>query len=422
MKRCMHIGYSIVVLCVGLIVVDFVAGRVFHLGVREVSRTMQPYFLSGHYYVFLNSRRGLEVRSKEGPAASGYVRRGGIYVYEPDRVIESASDRLDWLFRNDYSRYTVEEMDGDLGPGSRSVRIFVIGGSAAMGTLALGPNSKRETWHAILEKKLRDHFQFERIYIFNAAVGGFASTQERLVFELALQSRRPDMVIALNGANDTWLPLARGGRPGDPYQLCGRYALYYDDSLLRTLARHSYMARNLLQEAWPAMALKKREKRILSDPKRCDIFAESIRNVYCRNVELLLRRFRQEQVEGLVFLQPLRCLCEDKSRQVTEEDRARCGFVGTVYDHIARHFRNDKPERRFVDLAHTFSGESDHFRDWCHLDNEGQRILADDMFPIVCKFLKETVDERRAPGFHERNPVSGLEPKPIASPDQAPPG
>src|SRR5262249_13337962 len=111
-----------------------------------------------------------------------------------------------------------------------------IGGSAAVGSSA---SSKNTVWHAQLERLLRQQVLRDNLYVFNAAMGAFVSTQERIAFDLAVASRRPHIVIVLNGFNDIHIPLELAVAPGDPLQVGKRYAQVYDNSLGRFVSQYS---------------------------------------------------------------------------------------------------------------------------------------------------------------------------------------
>ena len=107
--------------------------------------------------------------------------------------------------------------------------------------------------------------------------------------ELVLEPLRPDIVLDLNGANDVFLPLTRGNRPGDAYQTGEHCALYYHDSPLRALARYSCLARFLCHESLTWNALARPESAILSDGRRAQTLAESVLPHAISAVEGVLR-------------------------------------------------------------------------------------------------------------------------------------
>lgn len=354
---------------------------------REASRTYQPIFVSGHYFHFLKTRQKLAEESWEGPGRSGYECRNGVFVYDSTQRLNSAASRFNWVFQNEFSRYTAEEIDELSGRTEGGTRIFVIGGSVALGTHA---SSSDTTWDARLEAKLRDRYDDDRIYVFNAAVGGFVSTQERLVLELAVLPRNPDIVIVLNGFNDTFLPLTIAVRPGDPYQTGIRYTSYYCPSFLVPLARFSTTA-SMIHQSMTERIITRRVQEILDDPEVLDITVANEATIYCDNMEAILSGCERRGCDAVVFLQPWR------RRGKLNWNPAVYDAGEHVYGRISEHFQTSPNGPRFHDLTTLFAdvdGDS-VFSDNCHLLDPGQEILADAIFTHVVDLVGRVRDRTR---------------------------
>ena len=81
-------------------------------------------------------------------------------------------------------------------------KIFLVGGSSAAGK---GADNNSNTIAANIEKYMNQKFG-DKVFVLNAAVFGFTSTQEKLYYEHYLYKFKPDIVIFLHGTNDFYYP------------------------------------------------------------------------------------------------------------------------------------------------------------------------------------------------------------------------
>ena len=399
-----YLGYLALVAFVCFVAADVIGGLVFHIGDREASRTYQPVFVSGHFYNSLKSLNALAEKSGEGPLDAGYRSQGSFYAYEPKKEIQSPSERFNWLFRNEFTRYSLKSMQKIEKEIPGAVRIFVIGGSTALGTFASGPN---KVWHALLEQKLRKHFQYQDIYIFSAAVAAYVTFQERLAFEFALLPRKPDVVIDLNGVNDIHLPITRGCRPGDPYQTGARYAEFYNNHVFQSLIRHSNLLRQFRDQVLVKKAINQYTTNILADANLSKLLVDSIVNVYCRNMKQLMKRCRQESIECLIFLQPWRDLARHHVGLEIKVDKKLFQFMLSAHENIVASLENGRgpDQESFVDLSHVFSSKEaiGHFADLCHVYDKGQEIIADAVFSSVSEAVARVIEKKSKSRRPRRN-------------------
>lgn len=84
--------------------------------------------------------------------------------------------------------------------GDDELRVFVTGGSTAW---AAGVRQE-DTYAAVLEERLRARFPERRVHVFNAGVGAYLSTHERIVVVNTLARLEPDVVVHLSGWNDPY--------------------------------------------------------------------------------------------------------------------------------------------------------------------------------------------------------------------------
>lgn len=151
---------------------------------------------------------------------------------------------------------------GDLPSDStspESIRVVLLGGSAAMG---LGATAPQFTIRAALESSLRNNGA--SIYVINGAVGDYASSQSLLYFVTELIELKPHIVVVLDGFNDfshsTWGSKYSGGA------WLPNFTRSYDDGVIGVLSwDKSFEKRERLELKWRkskiAQALKRRQRK-----------------------------------------------------------------------------------------------------------------------------------------------------------------
>src|SRR5437763_15942461 len=215
---------TLAILVVSIVAAEAIARTLFGLQPLHYRWPYQPLFVTGDYqYLVPNDRLPF---APGGPAALGYKEQGFGFYTTPDAVPASTTPLSDFLFAHDRSRYTAEQVDRIACSQPDAILVYVLGASVAQGFSA---TSKATTWHAILERSLRERLGRADVYVFNAAMGGFVSLQERLAFHLAVAPRNATLAIMLDGPNDLTVPANSAVRPGDPFQLGLRFSQFYGD-------------------------------------------------------------------------------------------------------------------------------------------------------------------------------------------------
>jgi hypothetical protein len=80
-----------------------------------------------------------------------------------------------------------------------SLRIAIVGASTLMGVETA---ANEETFHALLEAKLRSQLPGRIVEVINAGIAGYTLHDERLLLERLILPLRPDLVIVYPGVND----------------------------------------------------------------------------------------------------------------------------------------------------------------------------------------------------------------------------
>ena len=369
-RRTLLAAWVSVLVLGGLAVLELVSRRVFSAWHGEVSyRHLQPYLMSGGYAA--NSGLVAANQGFGGPDSYGYRRLGGSYLFDFEKEVMSVAERGTFLFQDRVAL-------ADSGQAATTRRIFVLGGSAAFG---VGASSPDERWYAHLERSLSADLA-EPVRVVPSAMIGYVSTQERIVLDLMVLPRSPDLVIILNGYNDAALPVTFGMRPGDPYDTGILYENFYSPlfGLKKWIADRSHLASVLVQSS-VARGVRRNEERLLADPDLLRNYQRSTAAVYLDNVDHMLRRCGQEGLRCLVFLQPTRPLTR-REMGVTEEADP---FTVGAYDLILEATRSSASSPSVHDLTSVFSQPDweRFYRDDVHFTDEGHALVAEAMRPIV---------------------------------------
>jgi hypothetical protein len=210
------------------------------------------------------------------------------------------------------------------------------------------------------------------------------------VWYASTSSRRPwAHLIVLDGFNDVTIPFTYGVRPRDPYNQAVTYRA--DDSLafdaLRRLARHSviaYAVVNILTS--PA-----RYPELATDDSLRARFMRSTAFVYADNVSHMMLSCKHASVPCAVALQPL--LPATRTRLGMDESNWIYRLFVEGYWQMGERVRDSSGETLY-DATAAF-GEVEtlpEFLDEVHLNDRGQKRLADFMQPLIIQPLRESND------------------------------
>lgn len=329
------------------------------------ARPMQPYLINGDYY-------GTNVESmltREGPEVYGYERKGGIYIFPFHSKVLNIEERGNFLFQD---RVTLaNNMDSD------RLRVFIIGGSTAYGT---GASNMSNTWWYLLEQSLIESSDKE-IKMIPAAMGGFNSTQERLVLELMVIPRKPDLIIILDGYNDLALPAWYGVRPGDVYNLGALYENFYNTpTTFKKVLAHSHLLRNLFFNSLDK-ALEENRQKVLDDPILLSNYVESTTSLYISNINRMVSLCEFANVPCLVFLQPARVITKGVDEKPSSIDRL------TLHSYNKLIQRIQKEDLPIHNLTNIFD-PSLKWMDSAHFMNEGHILMSQAIRPVLLQALE----------------------------------
>ena len=363
---------TVMTLAVSIVVAELVARWVFGLEPLHYRWPYQPLFVTGDYqYLVPNDRLPF---APGGPDSLGYKESGFGFYTSPEAVPASSTPLSDFLFGHSLSRYPAAEVDRIACAEPDAILIYVLGGSVAQGYSATG---KDKTWHAVLQRRLREKLGRQDVYVFNAAMGGFVSLQERLAFHLAVAPRNATLALVLDGYNDVTIPANSAVRPGDPWQLGLRFCQFYGDGFVWWLATHSAILHTLMQNELEANVLAFRQ-RLERDDALFTRHARSIAGLYTENMNEFLTSCAGRKLACFVAIQPGRATSAAYSGVARDDILSQKRMVA-LYDTLKEAVAASPQHEHFVDLTHLFDGTDKLalYKDSVHPGDAGSEVLGE---------------------------------------------
>lgn len=311
-----------------------------------------------------------------------------------------------------FKRYT----DTELQKADGVTRIFVMGGSTAFGSQAMpgsvylkisgqGEYSTDETISAWLEKLLQEKYPDRRFEVINAAVNWSKLHQQMLHYLRKLRSFKPDLVISIDGQNDSSLKIR-------PSQLNSWDVVIrdFEKSLssnfkykLRPVFRNSHfsylMAMLMFRTGTPAIdeALVEKysvverpsdyEQRISEYYRSEAQLVDTGVSEYMKNLQYFAGILEADKVRYMFLLQPLTHL--DTVKPMTRKERAIQGYIFSRLENqyyrdnfYAKVIRQGELMRKeqgvaFWSFQDIFGGvEGDVYTDYCHFSSYGNKVFA----------------------------------------------
>ena len=330
--------------------------------------------------------------------------------------------------------------DITLQPQQDTVRIFLVGGSTAFGNEGVyrqvNPQrlTDRDTIDYHLQSILAARHPGVRFEVINAAVSEYRLFQEITLFREKLVNFRPQLVIFLDGHNDISFLTAGTALTDDPNPYwdnrhflraqrvlnssSGLAPLYYLDlylgrasyfyhgmsTVFQHLSETSFMAKTQAFESTNSWG--NRPFRLLDEVSSKEQYQHKLRELdkvlplYIDQVKDLRAIAKERQINIVYAMQP-EIVTEDPGnlttkertiQQIAFEQHRDLGTLSWRYltvkiAGILGTFGNDQFE--FVDLvtvAH--KNTQDEYTDYCHLTSQGNRVVAEKLYPAVQRLLK----------------------------------
>lgn len=327
------------------------------------------------------------------------------------------------------------ERDVPLAKAPDTVRIFLVGGSAAFGAEGLYPEIdnrhsrlyNNQLIDYYLEQKLNQAFPSKHWEVINAGVSEYRLHQDLALIESVLLQYRPDYVLLLDGHNDiaglsvapanydvyaATAHLGEFNRLANPRGVGAVVFFAYtwlrsNSALFRFLSDHLQlrtMRSNRLHSAGRERPFTSPVKFSGLTPEEQARFTSSHNQIsfYLREVRQIHRILDLDGVKAVFMMQPELILTHkpltDSERRLADYHRKVIGPL-TVYSfeqfnpEIARSMASAAAHDgfRFLDLTDVFDhtpGQT--FSDSCHLTAEGNRVIAERIFQSLSDSFAET--------------------------------
>ncbi len=336
-------------------------------------RAIHPYFMNGT----AQGRTGNYSRAylHQGPEVYGYENGWGMYYFNFENPVHTMVERGDFVWRDHLDIYN--------DPDSDVYRIFIIGGSVADGAGVWGAEESQR-WQLLLEEQLQAATNRDTALI-RASVGGFVSTQERIMMDLMVLPLEPDAIIFVDGWNDVGLPVRRMSRPGDPSNMGIHYRNYYDFWYGPTLwlANHSRLFRYLFYSGLNN-SIVTRQDEIANDSIQYQNYVEGTTGIYRENIEFMLERCERYTIPCLGFLQPSRDLSY-RDLELETEFSSEAQLIIGAYEALLTNL-----PAGVIDLTEVFHDMPElPYYDPVHFDAPGHAAFANGLFPYIRDMINE---------------------------------
>lgn len=295
-------------------------------------------------------------------------------------------------------RLTVQK---DLAHDQPVVQIFLFGGSTMWGSGARDIGT--------IPSQLASLLQAEGVncQITNYGESGYVSYQSLLTLVDELRAgRRPDVVVFYDGVNDTYSAyqnLAAGLPQNEIKRELGFQLAQQAEA--GTLLRSAVGCRVVLMNALPGLVrltqrtnqgLKLHEQRFLP---LAESLATDVVMQYCSTIEVVRSLSRQYGFRAVFVWQPLlhgKTHLAPIEQEIADGESYPQEFFRQVYDLIQQD-RSLQDSMDFVDLAGVFANEpTQTYIDWCHLNEFGNRVIAQRLKPFVSQATVELINKRTA--------------------------
>lgn len=284
-------------------------------------------------------------------------------------------------------------------------RIIFLGGSTVAGA---GSPSNSTTIPAILESLCKTKFAGKSIQVINAGVSGYMSGQESLYFSMELCEKfKPNLVVTLDGHNDALyaLTLPDWHPQETPYHK--QITRAFDNNMsVKGIAVQtvSYVFSHFKSLYFLGMVLKHIKKTETFDniDEGLKYYKSNLLNIYgickARNIGLILI-LQPTTIEGKkVYTESERKWIELSRKNLKEKEPDKYqSLLDTFFKNAENIFKSFSSYEGLVwsnFLTIYQEVDKDVYVDTCHYNELGNRIIAENILPLVEPFIIDWLDEK----------------------------
>lgn len=330
-------------------------------------------------------------------------------IYEHIPGFREGDGKRDWIVINNQGFRRTEDVSKE--KASNTVRIFLLGGSAAHGISSAAPYPvvhiyPDETIDAWLEKYLKPKYPQQNIEVINAAVTGYMVFQHTGYILNELLDYNPDIMIFFDGVNDHYF-----NDTTYHYYLQNRYQFWkprlqtptlggLTTYFMHWLSKYSGFARGYMAWKLNRDAQKNDAKRPVNNMyggknEVIETHKKIAPKQFLRAIETNLCILKNHGVKALVCLQPMLVL-RDSSLFSPEEKAfyAENLYARILYPTVLDELK-DVTSRHEVpmldvntDFNHPAHKQKQLFIDYCHLTPLGGDVAAKAMLPVLDSLIQ----------------------------------
>ncbi|NNF02218.1 MAG: SGNH/GDSL hydrolase family protein [Bacteroidia bacterium] len=245
-------------------------------------------------------------------------------------------------------------------------RIILTGGSVAR---SAGP--LENSIASFLEKILNRALTGKNIEIVNAGVSGYVVQQEFLLTQMVLQKYNADMIISLSGFNDVFTIHRNNFSPTFDIAPPHNWKNFKVIEMNRFKKSVLYRLAGIYKSFFRIYHYYKFNSGADVDPDY-----EKLSSIYWNTTDDIADLTSAKGIRYFHFVQPARDLGEEK---IFGDER-----LNVLFENIIS--RTNSIDYAF-DLSNVFENRKKHFTDYCHLDVEGNEILAEEMAKILLPLI-----------------------------------
>jgi hypothetical protein len=343
------------------------------------------------------------------------VQGNGSMVESSYQVWETPKNYSSWSGETRYNNHGFRRFeDTSIEKSEKTIRVIIFGGSTAFGSQpngiyvglsGQGELNNRDTISGWMERILNEKYPERKFEVINAATNWARLHQQLIHYLRKIRSFSPDVVISIDGANDST------GKMGDSINTWELTQIGYEREVLqrlkyklRPLFRRSYTLYLLaMLRSHSSKVVEADEKLIakyinVSTPNNYD---QQLREFYAKNkdwLESLVAEYFQtmgyfhevlklDEVHHFFALQPLSRL--DTAKTFTKREKAIRGYQRTQFpknvhqDLFFRRLAEEghrlriKKEIPFLNMHNVFRDTKEQaYTDYCHFTPAGNRAYA----------------------------------------------
>lgn len=277
-------------------------------------------------------------------------------------------------------------------------RVFLLGGSAAYGCGAL---CDEKTIAGYIQKMIYEKWPDKKIIVVNAAIDGYTSNQERILFEEYLIDYA-DMVIVFDGLNDIFAPTIFGMEGiGYPYEFI-KYKDIIKNPLIYSISK--FFKKSMFYEKFSRRitTIKDRLNKSSKFNFNEDKIIEAMKNNYFKNLRIINDLSKKRDIDAFFFLQPM-LLVESKNLSPTElqihNQEINWGYkINNAENYFRKAYFSivNDFDSLFNEGVHIYSlkdvfayKDETIYVDIAHYGDKGQKIVAEAIFETIVPVLEK---------------------------------